>query len=284
MNKLKNIDWVRTMFLIPILLVAVISISHVISWYSMSNPHNWAIFLSISIEIGAMTSLIAATKKIKGGVWFMFGIVTLIQIIGNIFYSYVHIDEVSNTFQKWVELTGPLFEMVGTESTDVIPHKRWLALLEGGLLPLISLTALHFYVKYEKPKTDEVPTKTDQDNDEDKIDTFLEEPNTRVRPNQDKVKGIWSHIKKLREDSILSEPTVESDVDGPYEDDDEDDDDQLDEVMNKDLEDVIEFDKLEDMLVEPGETPKDGVIEDLGDGRKVFRDKDGVKALVYRKR
>jgi hypothetical protein len=54
--------------------------------------------------------------------------------------------------------------------------------------------------------------------------------------------------------------------------------------MNKDLEDVIEFDKLEDMLVEPGETPKDGVIEDLGDGRKVFRDKDGVKALVYRKR
>jgi hypothetical protein len=273
-NKLKNIDWVRTMFLIPILLVATISISHVISWYSMSNPHNWAIFLSISIEIGAMTSLIAVTKKIKGGVWFMFGIVTLIQIIGNIFYSYVHIDEVSTTFQKWVELTGPLFEMVGTESTDVIPHKRWLALLEGGLLPLISLTALHFYVKYEKPETDEVPTKTDQDNDEDKIDTVLEEPNTRVRPNQGKIKGIWSHIKKLREASKSSEP---------YEEEDEEEE-QLDEVMNKDLEDVIEFDKLEDMLVEPGETPKDGVIEDLGDGRKVFRDKDGVKALVYRKR
>lgn len=282
MNKLKNIDWVRTMFLIPILLVATISISHVISWYSMSNPYNWAIFLSISIEIGAMTSLIAATKKIKGGVWFMFGIVTLIQIIGNIFYSYVHINEVSDTFQKWVELTSPLFESIGTESTDVIPHKRWLALLEGGLLPLISLTALHFYVKYEKPQTDEVPTKTDQDNDEDLIET-TEKP--RVRPNQDKVKGIWGRVKKLRDEGKLPQTPDEDIIDEPtalaFTPNEED---QLSDVMNNDLEEVIEFDKLEDMLTEPNEIHEDGVIEDLGDGRKVFRDKDGVKALVYKKR
>ena len=149
LNKLKNFNWTKNMFLVPILLVAGISISHVVSWYDMANPINWAIYLSIAIEIGAMTSLIAATKKIKGGVWFMFGLVTFIQMMGNIFYSYVEIDEMGDLFKNWVELTSPIFEMMGTDPTDIIPHKRWLALLEGGLLPLISLTALHFYIKYD---------------------------------------------------------------------------------------------------------------------------------------
>ena len=63
----------RAMFLLPILLVTGISISHVVSWYDMANPINWAIYLSIAIEVGAITSLVAATNRIKGGIWFMFG-------------------------------------------------------------------------------------------------------------------------------------------------------------------------------------------------------------------
>ena len=161
-KNLKNIDWTRTMFLVPILLVAGISISHVVAWYDMANPYNWAIYLSVAIEVGAMTSLVAATKRIKGGVWFMFGIVTFIQVLGNIFYSYANINESDVLFQKWIELTSPIFEAMGTDPGDIIPHKRWLALLEGGLLPLISLTSLHFYTKYEK--TDDNDT-SKQNND-----------------------------------------------------------------------------------------------------------------------
>ena len=138
----------RAMFLVPILLVAAISISHVVTWYEMANPISWAIYLSIAIEVGAMTALVAATNKIRGGVWFMFGLVTFIQMIGNIFYSYYQIDETSELFKSWVELTSPIWEMAGTTST--IGLKRWLAFLEGGLLPLISLTSLHFFVTYEK--------------------------------------------------------------------------------------------------------------------------------------
>jgi hypothetical protein len=142
----------RAMFLVPILLVAGISISHVVTWYNMANPINWAIYLSIAIEVGAMTALVAATNKIKGGVWFMFGLVTFIQMIGNIFYSYVQIDETGELFKNWVELTGPVWEMMGTELNDVIGLKRYLAFLEGGLLPLISLTSLHFFVNQKLKK------------------------------------------------------------------------------------------------------------------------------------
>jgi len=144
----------RAMFLVPILLVAGISISHVVSWYNLANPISWAIYLSIAIEIGAMTALVAATNKIKGGVWFMFGLVTFIQMIGNIFFSYKEIDANGDLFKSWVELTSPVWDAFGTDITDIISLKRWLAFLEGGLLPIISLTSLHFFIKYEDNKPD----------------------------------------------------------------------------------------------------------------------------------
>jgi hypothetical protein len=191
---MKNIwNWIknnpnRTMFLVPILLVAGISISHVVTWYDMANPINWAIYLSIAIEVGAMTALVAATNKIKGGVWFMFGLVTFIQMIGNIFYSYVQIDPNGELFKNWVELTGPVWESMGTDLTDTIGLRRWLAFLEGGLLPLISLTSLHFFVKYEKK-------------DE-------EEPNS-VKNTQVESDKVWEKVKELKKEGKLTEPTEE---------------------------------------------------------------------------
>ena len=80
----------------------------------------------------------------------MFGLVTFVQMVGNIFYSYKEIDPTGELFTSWVELTSPIFELFGTEPTDIIAHKRWLAILGGGLLPVISLTSLHFFVKYEE--------------------------------------------------------------------------------------------------------------------------------------
>ena len=60
---MKNIwDWIknnpnRTMFLIPIILVAGISISHVVTWYDIANPISWAVYLSIAIEVALKMAL-----------------------------------------------------------------------------------------------------------------------------------------------------------------------------------------------------------------------------------
>jgi len=158
----KIFDWIRNnpnraMFLVPIILVAIISISHVVSWYDIANPFNWAIYLSIAIEVGAMTALVAATNRIKGGVWFMFSLVTFVQMIGNIFFSYKEIDANGDLFKSWVELTSPVWDALGSDINDVTSLKRWLAFLEGGLLPIISLTSLHFFIKYEgNEKTNQI--------------------------------------------------------------------------------------------------------------------------------
>ena len=208
---MKNIlNWVknnpnRTMFLLPIILVAVISISHVVSWYDMANPINWAIYLSIAIEVGAITALVAATNKIKGGIWFMFGVVTFIQMIGNIFYSFKEIDVNGELFKSWVELTGPVWEMMGTDITDLTGMRRWLAFLEGGLLPIISLTSLHFFVKYEKPEDVEVkeipkPQKNDVGVNEELLD--IQEAIKEEETEEEVEKKAVKRPKKITPDEI----------------------------------------------------------------------------------
>lgn len=165
-NKNKRLI-IRLAFLVPILSVAIISISHVVSWYDLANPISWAVYLSIAVEIAAMSAIAASSVKVKGfSVWFVFIIVTLIQFIGNIFFSYSEINVNSKEFKDWAELTLPLFDGMGFDTADTVSQRRFLAVLEGGLLPLISLTCLHFFIKYgdldEEPNA---PIETSGDDD-----------------------------------------------------------------------------------------------------------------------
>ena len=196
---------IRSMFLVPILLVAGISISHVVSWYDLSNPFVWAVYLSIAIEVGAMTALIAATNRIKGGVWFMFGLVTFIQMVGNIFFSFKEIDPNSDLFKAWVELSAPVWESFGSDLEDVTALKRWLAFLEGGLLPIISLTSLHFFVKYTENQIENAEKKSETVEVIKEIEVIKEVPveikgKTKVVTKEVKVQDT-EQVKLLQEEN-----------------------------------------------------------------------------------
>jgi hypothetical protein len=249
----------RTMFLVPILLVAGISISHVVSWYDIANPINWAIYLSIAIEVGAMTALVAATNRIKGGVWFMFGLVTLIQMIGNIFFSFKEIDSNGDLFKSWVELTSPLWEMLGSDPGDIVSQKRWLAFLEGGLLPIISLTSLHFFTKYDRNKTDEkkevtevpVITKPDEDITDEEYNNIINQFIKEKKEEADKIRyrPTEEDLKKLDEFLYNGPKKVEVDDSDKF-------------IPNED-----ELKKIEDFLhkhskPEPVDIPQEEINED----------------------
>ena len=144
-------------FLVPILAVAGVSISHVTTWYGLSNPMSWAVYLSIGIEIAALSAVAAISAKMGKKVYIPFGIVTLIQFIGNIFFAYQYIDVNSEAFKDWVELVDPVVSYLGVDSGDPIGHKRFLALFAGGMLPIISLSFLHMLVKFEEEEKTEAP-------------------------------------------------------------------------------------------------------------------------------
>jgi hypothetical protein len=148
-----------TAFVIPILLVAFVSISHVTLFYGISNPMAWAIYLSVAVEIAAISALAGVSVKLGKFIYFPFILVTFIQFVGNLFFSFSYIQESSDLFKQWLEMSGPLFEPMGVESTDIPKHKLILALFSGGLLPFISLTFAHMLVVYSNSNKDTVKLK-----------------------------------------------------------------------------------------------------------------------------
>jgi len=196
-------------FLVPILTVAFVSISHVASWYGLSNPFSWALYLSFGIEIAALSALAAISAQMGKKVYFPFFIVTLIQFIGNIFFAYQFIDITSKGFLDWVDLVDPLVSFMGVESGDFVGHKRFLALFAGGMLPIISLSFLHMLVKFEEEerlKRNSEKPKVDEDKIIDidelslkagKIEAEFEKE--KLTPTDEQIKLIEEYLRRIDE-------------------------------------------------------------------------------------
>lgn len=190
-------------FLVPIITVAIVSISHVTSWYGLTNNSTWSIYLSFGVEIAALASLAAISVNMGKNVYIPFGIVTMIQLIGNIFYSYQYIDESSKQFKDWVELSNIFFQYIIDEN-DIVGHKRLLAVFSGGLLPIISLTFLHMLVKLrDQTKSElETPKQVLTEDDIDKLSTEAgkleaQEQKKVYVPTQDDLDKLEQYLDNL---------------------------------------------------------------------------------------
>jgi hypothetical protein len=168
-------------FLIPILLVAFVSISHVTTLYSLANPLSWAIYLSVAVEIAALAALAGVSAKFGKFIYLPFGIVTFIQFVGNFFYSYSHININSQDFKDWVDMISGLLEPIGVDPTDVVAHRRILAFITGGLIPFISLTFAHMLIVYSSK------IQTNEDNVEPVNDTVNDTVNDIVILTEEQV-------------------------------------------------------------------------------------------------
>lgn len=204
---------IYTAFLVPIITVAIVSISHVTKWYGISNPISWAIYLSIGVEIAALSALAAITAEMGKKVYFPFGIVTLIQFIGNIFFAYQFIDVNGQTFIDWVDMVDPVVSYLGVESGDIIGHKRFLALISGGMLPLISLSFLHMLVKFEEEEKNKVIVPQDIDIDKLSLEAgkreFISEQEKYTPTEEDLIK-LQEELDKLQKQKFptIEEPSV----------------------------------------------------------------------------
>jgi hypothetical protein len=179
-------------FLIPIITVAIVSISHVTKWYGISNPVSWAVYLSIGIEIAALSALAAISANMGKKVYFPFAVVTLIQFIGNIFFAYTYIDINGQSFKDWVDLVSPLTDLMGVDPTDLVGNKRFLAFFAGGMLPIISLSFLHMLVKFteeDRLKENEIPPIKESESNPEDLKHFVDEA-TRLHLSEDDLKKL----------------------------------------------------------------------------------------------
>ena len=232
-------------FLIPILLVAFVSISHVTTLYSLANPLSWAIYLSVAVEIAALAALAGVSAKFGKFIYLPFGIVTFIQFVGNFFYSYSHININSQDFKDWVDMISGLLEPIGVDPTDVVAHRRILAFITGGLIPFISLTFAHMLIVYSsKIQTNEDNVEPVNDTVNDTVSDTVSEPvilteeevveiskkagqveaeqvEEKINPTPEELVRLEEALKNLEEKSKIEEPVVTEETTQYFVDDEE---------------------------------------------------------------
>jgi len=217
------------------LLVSIISTIHVVEFFRLSNPQWLAISLAIAFELGAaasLASLIILDKMNKTLVWMLFGTITLMQMQGNMYYAFVHMEN----FQGWSELFGLIEE-------DVVYQKRVLSAVSGAILPLVALGFIKSLVDYIKPESQaetavEEVVKTEETPIETKEEIYTQE-------NLEEMKGWDVTLMDGLEDEPVAEETEERDGDH-----------DLDLALNEMVEDLQEEElpQVEEPITE--ETPQ----------------------------
>ena len=227
-NKLVHRSIIAT-FVSLYLFVSIISTIHVIEFFKLSNPEWLAISLAIGFELGAaasLASLVILDRMNKTLVWMLFGTITLMQMQGNMYYAFVHMED----FQGWSELFGLIEE-------DVVYQKRVLSAVSGAILPLVALGFIKSLVDYIKPepqvevivveevaKAEETPIEikeeiyTQEDLEEAKewdvtlIDGLEEEPITEDMDERDEDHELDLVLNEIAEDLQEELPQVEEPI------------------------------------------------------------------------
>ena len=232
-NKLVHRSIIAT-FVSLYLLVSIISTIHVIEFFRLSNPEWLAISLAIGFELGAaasLASLVILDRMNKTLVWMLFGTITLMQMQGNMYYAFVHMED----FQGWSELFGLIEE-------DVVYQKRVLSAVSGAILPLVALGFIKSLVDYIKPEPQ----------DETAVEEVAKEEETQIETKekiytQDDLEEIKEWDATLM-DGLEEEPVAE-DMN------ERDEDHELDLVLNEIAEDLQEeLPQVEEPI--NGETPQ----------------------------
>lgn len=125
-------------------LVATISMIHSIKFFGLSNSNAMSVTLSVAFELGqvaALCGILILDKTSKGVVWALFLLLTSMQIMSNVYFSYVNLGD----YKAWSELFGLVEE-------DAIFQKRILSIISGGILPIVALGFIKSLVDYLKPE------------------------------------------------------------------------------------------------------------------------------------
>jgi hypothetical protein len=152
------------------------------------------VYLSIGVEIAALSALAAISANMGKKVYFPFAIVTIIQFIGNIFFAYSYIDINGQSFKDWVGLVSPLVEFMGVEPTDFVGHKRFLAFFAGGMLPIISLSFLHMLVKFTEEDRNNQKENILNKVQDNVISSDIEDETNRLKLSQRDLEILEKHL------------------------------------------------------------------------------------------
>ena len=120
------------------LMVGIVSLIHSFAFFGLANSYPMAVMLGVCFEIGQVAVLMSllTSKKEQSRVmpWVMMCVLTLVQILGNVFSSYKYLMTHSVTDLKYFKEPVFVWTTLPDNVTTVI-----ITYVVGGILPLISL-------------------------------------------------------------------------------------------------------------------------------------------------
>lgn len=200
-------------FILAILIFSITSLFHVTVFWLITNSLFLAVIMSVGTGLGIISSLLS-TRYTKL-TYISFFLIILIELFGNIYGAFIHIDITSEYFKGWKELMQPLFAMIypmedGIEIPDAI-YKRWVAIIQGSFIPLLLSITFHMWMvvrdKYHtvQPVKKEIPqdkketsSEVDKSDKSDFISDFLSLDISKITKGLAEGMSIPKNIDKER--------------------------------------------------------------------------------------
>lgn len=192
-----------TLFAILYISVAFVSTFHAISFFGLANQLWIAVMLAITFEIGQAAVLFSiltnATGKNKIIPWFLMIVLTLVQVLGNVYSSYKYLITYSESLLQYFK--EPIFVWMDMpdQQCNVI-----LTYIIGAILPIVSLLMTSMVTNYLEKTEDKTPIKQKD-----------EDITSKIKDIDDSLAELETLFDKPNEDTI--EETIDETVEKPIE-------------------------------------------------------------------
>lgn len=234
-------------FLAVPVLSSLISTIHIITFFGLGNMSWMAIILALAFEIGSIASLMTLTvldKVNRFAVWFIFFVLVVMQMLGNVYYTYDFISQAIVSNPQWIDSFIDLVEMMTMQKLEQRTTKFILSLLIGLPIPIISLAFLKSVSDYLKPETNvedkaEVIEETKEEVIESEKEVQIEETKEEYKESlksisipevNEQITDSVTQVEKVEEQHEISEDVVETNVIIP----------ETEEIINDPLENIEE--------------------------------------------
>ena len=158
------------LFSVLYLAVGMVSVYHSISFFSISNENWLAIILALAFEIGQAAVLFSLliNKSQKVMPWILMTVLTLVQVLGNVYSSYQY--AAINSMDEIKYFTDSVLFFIQDPNPQV--NQVMISYITGAILPIVALCMTSMIVDVsgvDNEKKEEIEDKSEEIKEENKV-------------------------------------------------------------------------------------------------------------------
>ena len=200
MFKLTRKKFYILLFSILWLITAFSSFFHAVEFFELSNVTWMGIILALAFEIGQasvlMSILTSSQDRKKYTPWILMCILTLVQIIGNVYSSYKYI--MLNSPENLKYFKEPIFiwtQLPDAEATVIITY------VSAAILPIVALLMTSMITNYLSDQSEEINAQvTVSENEQENTNIELNDKDERNDKNEQEIDNLNTTIDEKDEE------------------------------------------------------------------------------------